>query len=188
MANLIMGIIESIIAFFKDRRTDLDKPLTLLGKNYYNVRDKVYSSRYEPGEVDGGLEYSRYDEEDSNVKSCIWLTVKIINTIGFHEEDELIHRAGKRYIDEDENFADEIIRAATAGLTRVRGKEGTYYHYDDETYLRVEKYYDSIDERWIVEVEYIRHKPAKKKKEPSRRTVSEDRERIMRDIENHLRG
>ena len=61
-----------------------------------------------------------------------------------------------------------------------------YYHLDDITYMNVRKEYDIYDELWTVTVEYIRHKPAGRKKVPRKRTIAEDRQRILQDVDAQI--
>ena len=193
----MMYLFDKILRFFGIRRIDLDKPLTLLGHYYYDVHDKVYRSAYSIyDDVDRGLYYYRNDEEDSGVQVCQWESIKIISTV-IHDDNDMVLRAGKIYIDKDRNFVDNVIAAVTSGKRRIRRKVcyqhydpdelDVYYHYSDEVYLRVRKEYDKFECNWKAEVEYILCKPAKTKfPVPHRRTSSEDRDRIMNDINSNI--
>ena len=176
---------------------DLDRPLTLLGHYYYDVRDKVYHSAYSIyDDVDWGLYYYRNDEEDPGVLVCQWESIKIISTV-IHDDNDMVLRAGKIYIDKDKNFVDEVIAGVTAGKRKVHRKIryphyepdelDVYYRYNDDVFLRVRKEYDKFERNWKAEIEYILGKPAKAKfPVPHRRTVSDDRNRIMDDISKNL--
>lgn len=188
-----MSVVDSIVSFFRKRRVNLDKPLTLLGKDYFKMLDKINSSisHSEYGDLNRGITYLRNDEEDRNVYICVWETVKIISFIE-HDDNDVIFKAGKIYRDKEESFIDDIVKSFTAGRSRVQGRisyphydadDGDdYYHLDDITYMNVRKEYDIYDELWTVTVEYIRHKPAGRKKVPRKRTIAEDRQRILQDV------
>lgn len=192
-----MSLFASILRVFGIKVMDPDKPLTLLGQYYYDVQDKIYQGRFGiDSDVDWGIDYYNYDEEDPNVLECVWETRRILCTVR-HDNNDIVVRAGKIYYDKSEKFIDQIISNVTAGKSKVRGRlryfhydpdtDGGHYHYDDDIYLRVYKEYDKYAELWHVEVEYIYHKPTKSKfPTGDRRSVSEDRQRIMNDIENHL--
>ena len=192
-----MSLFDKILRFFGIRRIDLDKPMTLLGHYYYDVQDKVYHSAYSIyDDVDWGLYYYRNDEEDPGVQVCQWESIKIISTV-IHDDNDMVLRAGKIYIDKDKNFVDEVIAGVTSGKNKMRRKVryphyeadelDVYYHYNDDVCLRVRKEYDKYERNWKAEVEYILCKPAKAKfPVPQRRAVSDDRNRIMNDINNNL--
>ena len=192
-----MSLFDKILRFFGIRRIDLDKPITLLGHNYYDVQDKVYHSAYSIyDDVDWGLYYYRNDEEDPGVQVCQWESIKIISTV-IHDDNDMVLRAGKIYIDKDKNFVDEVIAEVTSGKNKMRRKVryphyeadelDVYYHYNDDVCLRVRKEYDKYERNWKAEVEYILCKPAKAKfPVPQRRAVSDDRNRIMDDITKNL--
>ena len=192
-----MSLFDKILRFFGIRRIDLDKPMTLLGHYYYDVQDKVYHSAYSIyDDVDWGLYYYRNDEEDPGVQVCQWESIKIISTV-IHDDNDMVLRAGKIYIDKDKNFVDEVIAGVTSGKNKMRRKVryphyeadelDVYYHYNDNVCLRVRKEYDKYERNWKAEVEYILCKPAKAKfPVPQRRTVSDDRNRIMDDITKNL--
>lgn len=192
-----MSLFDKILRFFGIRRIDLDKPMTLLGHYYYDVQDKVYHSAYSIyDDVDWGLYYYRNDEEDPGVQVCQWESIKIISTV-IHDDNDMVLRAGKIYIDKDKNFVDEVIAGVTAGKRKMRRKVryqhyeadelDVYYHYNDDVCLRVRKEYDKYERNWKAEVEYILCKPAKAKfPVPQRRAVSDDRNRIMDDITKNL--
>lgn len=192
-----MSFLDKFLRVLGIRRIDLDKPLTLLGHYYYDVHDKVYRSAYSIyDDIDWGLYYYRNDEEDPGVQVCQWESIKIISTV-IHDNNDMVLRAGKIYIDKDRNFVDDVIAAVTAGKRRVRRKVryqhyepdelDVYYHYSDEVYLRVRKEYDKFERNWKAEIEYILREPAKAKfPVPHRRTTSEDRDRIMNDINSNL--
>ena len=192
-----MSLFDKILRFFGIRRIDLDKPMTLLGHYYYDVQDKVYHSAYSIyDDVDWGLYYYRNDEEDPGVQVCQWESIKIISTV-IHDDNDMVLRAGKIYIDKDKNFVDEVIAGVTSGKNKMRRKVryphyeadelDVYYHYNDDVCLRVRKEYDKYERNWKAEVEYILCKPAKAKfPVPQRRAVSDDRNRIMNDITKKL--
>ena len=192
-----MSLFDKILRFFGIRRIDLDKPMTLLGHYYYDVQDKVYHSAYSIyDDVDWGLYYYRNDEEDPGVQVCQWESIKIISTV-IHDDNDMVLRAGKIYIDKDKNFVDEVIAGVTSGKNKMRRKVryphyeadelDVYYHYNDDVCLRVRKEYDKYERNWKAEVEYILCKPAKSKFPfPKRRAVSDDRNRIMDDITKNL--
>lgn len=192
-----MSLFDKILRFFGIRRIDLDKPMTLLGHYYYDVQDKVYHSAYSIyDDVDWGLYYYRNDEEDPGVQVCQWESIKIISTV-IHDDNDMVLRAGKIYIDKDKNFVDEVIAGVTSGKNKMRRKVryphyeadelDVYYHYNDDVCLRVRKEYDKYERNWKAEVEYILCKPAKAKfPVPKRRAVSDDRNRIMDDITKNL--
>lgn len=192
-----MSLFDKILRFFCIRRIDLDKPMTLLGHYYYDVQDKVYHSAYSIyDDVDWGLYYYRNDEEDPGVQVCQWESIKIISTV-IHDDNDMVLRAGKIYIDKDKNFVDEVIAGVTSGKNKMRRKVryphyeadelDVYYHYNDDVCLRVRKEYDKYERNWKAEVEYILCKPAKAKfPVPQRRAVSDDRNRIMDDITKNL--
>ena len=192
-----MSFLDKFLRVLGIRRIDLDKPLTLLGHYYYDVRDKVYHSAYSIyDDVDWGLYYYRNDEEDPGALVCQWESIKIISTV-IHDDNDMVLRAGKIYIDKDKNFVDKVIAGVTAGKRQVHRKIryphyepdelDVYYHYSDEVYLRVRKEYDKFECNWKAEVEYILCKPAKAKfPVPHRRTSSEDRDRIMNDINSNI--
>lgn len=192
-----MSLFDKILRFFGIRRIDLDKPMTLLGHYYYDVQDKVYHSAYSIyDDVDWGLYYYRNDEEDPGVQVCQWESIKIISTV-IHDDNDMVLRAGKIYIDKDKNFVDEVIAGVTSGKNKMRRKVryphyeadelDVYYHYNDDVCLRVRKEYDKYERNWKAEVEYILCKPTKAKfPVPQRRAVSDDRNRIMDDITKNL--
>ena len=192
-----MSLFDKILRFFGIRRIDLDKPMTLLGHYYYDVQDKVYHSAYSIyDDVDWGLYYYRNDEEDPGVQVCQWESIKIISTV-IHDDNDMVLRAGKIYIDKDKNFVDEVIAEVTSGKNKMRRKVryphyeadelDVYYHYNNDVCLRVRKEYDKYERNWKAEVEYILCKPAKAKfPVPQRRAVSDDRNRIMDDITKNL--
>lgn len=192
-----MSLFDKILRFFGFRRINLDKPMTLLGHYYYDVQDKVYHSAYSIyDDVDWGLYYYRNDEEDPGVQVCQWESIKIISTV-IHDDNDMVLRAGKIYIDKDKNFVDEVIAGVTFGKNKMRRKVryphyeadelDVYYHYNNDVCLRVRKEYDKYERNWKAEVEYILCKPAKAKfPVPQRRAVSDDRNRIMDDITNNL--
>ena len=192
-----MSLFDKILRFFGIRRIDLDKPMTLLGHYYYDVQDKVYHSAYSIyDDVDWGLYYYRNDEEDPGVQVCQWESIKIISTV-IHDDNDMVLRAGKIYIDKDKNFVDEVIAGVTSGKNKMRRKVryphyeadelDVYYHYNDDVCLRVRKEYDKYERNWKAEVEYILCKPVKAKFPiPQRRAVSDDRNRIMDDITKNL--
>lgn len=192
-----MNLFDKFLRFLGIRRIDLDRPLTLLGHYYFDVRDKVYHSCYAIyDEVDWGLYYNSYDEEDPGVTECAWETIKIISTV-IHDDNDMVLRAGRIYLDQDKDFIDELIASVVEGKKRVRRKvhyphyepdeDDIYYHYDDDVYLRVRKEYDEYEGTWKAEVEYILRKPAKGKfPATSKRTLSEDRSRIMDDVRKNL--
>ena len=192
-----MSLFDKILRFFGIRRFDLDKPMTLLGHYYYDVQDKVYHSAYSIyDDVDWGLYYYRNDEEDPGVQVCQWESIKIISTV-IHDDNDMVLRAGKIYIDKDKNFVDEVIAGVTSGKNKMRRKVryphyeadelDVYYHYNNDVCLRVRKEYDKYERNWKAEVEYILCKPAKAKfPVPQRRAVSDDRNRIMDDITKNL--
>ena len=192
-----MSLFDKILRFFGIRRIDLDKPMTLLGHYYYDVQDKVYHSAYSIyDDVDWGLYYYRNDEEDPGVQVCQWESIKIISTV-IHDDNDMVLRAGKIYIDKDKNFVDEVIAEVTSGKNKMRRKVryphyeadelDVYYHYNDDVCLRVRKEYDKYERNWKAEVEYILCRPAKAKfPVPQRRAVSDDRNRIMDDITKNL--
>ena len=192
-----MSLFDKILRFFGIRRIDLDKPMTLLGHYYYDVQDKVYHSAYSIyDDVDWGLYYYRNDEEDPGVQVCQWESIKIISTV-IHDDNDMVLRAGKIYIDKDKNFVDEVIAGVTSGKNKMRRKVryphyeadelDVYYHYNDDVCLRVRKEYDKYERNWKAEVEYILCKTAKAKfPVPQRRAVSDDRNRIMDDITKNL--
>lgn len=192
-----MSLFDKILRFFGIRRIDLDKPITLLGHYYYDVQDKVYHSAYSIyDDVDWGLYYYRNDEEDPGVQVCQWESIKIISTV-IHDDNDMVLRAGKIYIDKDKNFVDEVIAGVTSGKNKMRRKVryphyeadelDVYYHYNNDVCLRVRKEYDKYERNWKAEVEYILCKPSKAKfPVPQRRAVSDDRNRIMDDITKNL--
>ena len=190
-------LFDKFLRFLGIRIIDLDRPLTLLGHYYYDVLDKVYKSRYAIyDEVDWGLHYNSYDEEDPGVTECVWETIKIISTV-IHDDNDMVLRAGRIYLDHDKDFIDELIDNVTDGKKRIRRKvhyphyapdeHDFYYHYNDEVYLRVRKEYDKYEDNWRAEIEYILRKPVKGKFQSTpKRTVSQNRNRIMDDINNNL--
>ena len=192
-----MSFLDKFLRVLGIRRIDLDKPLTLLGHYYYDVRDKVYHSAYSIyDDVDWGLYYYRNDEEDPGALVCQWESIKIISTV-IHDDNDMVLRAGKIYIDKDKNFVDKVIAGVTAGKRQVHRKIryphyepdelDVYYRYNDDVFLRVRKEYDKFERNWKAEIEYILGKPAKAKfPVPHRRTVSDDRNRIMDDISKNL--
>lgn len=192
-----MNLFDKFLRVLGIRRMDLDRPLTLLGHYYYDVRDKVYHSAYSIyDDVDWGLYYYRNDEEDPGALVCQWESIKIISTV-IHDDNDMVLRAGKIYIDKDKNFVDMVIAGVTAGKRKVHRKiryphyepdeQDVYYRYNDDVFLRVRKEYDKFERNWKAEIEYILGKPAKAKfPVPHRRTVSDDRNRIMDDISKNL--
>ena len=192
-----MSFLDKFLRVLGIRRIDLDKPLTLLGHYYYDVRDKVYHSAYSIyDDVDWGLYYYRNDEEDPGALVCQWESIKIISTV-IHDDNDMVLRAGKIYIDKDKNFVDTVIAGVTAGKRKVHRKIryphyepdelDVYYRYNDDVFLRVRKEYDKFERNWKAEIEYILGKPAKAKfPVPHRRTISDDRNRIMDDISKNL--
>ena len=192
-----MNLFDKFLRVLGIRRMDLDRPLTLLGHYYYDVRDKVYHSAYSIyDDVDWGLYYYRNDEEDPGALVCQWESIKIISTV-IHDDNDMVLRAGKIYIDKDKNFVDTVIAGVTAGKRKVHRKiryphyepdeQDVYYSYNDDVFLRVRKEYDKFERNWKAEIEYILGKPAKAKfPVPHRRTVSDDRNRIMDDISKNL--
>ena len=192
-----MNLFDKFLRVLGIRRIDLDKPLTLLGHYYFDVRDKVYHSMYSIyDDVDWGLYYYRNDEEDPGVLVCQWESIKIISTV-IHDDNDMVLRAGKIYIYKDKNFVDEVIAGVTAGKRKVHRKIryphyepdelDVYYRYNDDVFLRVRKEYDKFERNWKAEIEYILGKPAKAKfPVPHKRTVSDDRNRIMDDISKNL--
>ena len=142
-----MSFLDKFLRVLGIRRIDLDKPLTLLGHYYYDVHEKVYRSAYSIyDDVDWGIYYYRNDEEDPGVQVCQWESIKIISTV-IHDDNDMVLRAGKIYIDKDKNFVDEVIAGVTAGKRRVHRKIryqhyetdelDVYYHYSDDVFLRV---------------------------------------------------
>ena len=192
-----MNLFDKFLRVLGIRRMDLDRPLTLLGHYYYDVRDKVYHSAYSIyDDIDWGLYYYRNDEEDPGALVCQWESIKIISTV-IHDDNDMVLRAGKIYIDKDKNFVDTVIAGVTAGKRKVHRKiryphyepdeQDVYYSYNDDVFLRVRKEYDKFERNWKAEIEYILGKPAKAKfPVPHRRTVSDDRNRIMDDISKNL--
>ena len=192
-----MNLFDKFLRVLGIRRMDLDRPLTLLGHYYYDVRDKVYHSAYSIyDDVDWGLYYYRNDEEDPGALVCQWESIKIISTV-IHDDNDMVLRAGKIYIDKDKNFVDMVIAGVTAGKRKVHRKIryphyepdelDVYFRYNDDVFLRVRKEYDKFERNWKAEIEYILGKPAKAKfPVPHRRTVSDDRNRIMDDISKNL--
>ena len=192
-----MSFLDKFLRVLGIRRIDLDIPLTLLGHYYYDVRDKVYHSAYSIyDDVDWGLYYYRNDEEDPGALVCQWESIKIISTV-IHDDNDMVLRAGKIYIDKDKNFVDKVIAGVTAGKRQVHRKIryphyepdelDVYYRYNDDVFLRVRKEYDKFERNWKAEIEYILGKSAKAKfPVPHRRTVSDDRNRIMDDISKNL--
>ena len=192
-----MNLFDKFLRVLGIRRIDLDRPLTLLGHYYYDVRDKVYHSAYSIyDDVDWGLYYYRNDEEDPGALVCQWESIKIISTV-IHDDNDMVLRAGKIYIDKDKNFVDMVIAGVTAGKRKVHRKIryphyepdelDVYYRYNDDVFLRVRKEYDKFERNWKAEIEYILGKPAKAKfPVPHKRTISYDRNRIMDDISKNL--
>lgn len=193
----MMNIFDKLLLLFGIRRINLDKPLTLLGHYYYDVCDMVYKSPYGIyDDVDWGIYYYSSREDDSGRLECPWESIKIISTV-IHDDNDMVLRAGKIYLDNDKRFVDELIAGITAGKHRVRRKvcyphyeqdeHDVYYHYNDDVWLRVRKEYDEYECIWKAEIEYILHKSAKSKfPRPQMRTQAEDRSRIMDDIKNNL--
>ena len=199
-----MAFIDKILGFFGIRRINLDKPLTLLGQNYYKVVDKISSSAYGVDEdVDWGVVYYAYREEDPNVMVCQWETIKIMNTI-LHDETDRVVAAGKIYIDKDERFLEDIVRKVTSDKRRVHGRihyrhfgiydedEEQYYHVNDDMYLLIYRESGIYDYGHSLTVQYVlRNQPKVASRNPGRatkkpRTLIEDRERIMNDLEKHI--
>ena len=199
-----MSLIGKILALFGIRRILLDKPLSLLGQDYFKVIDKIAQGYYsEVEDVDWGVNYIRNDEEDRNVYVCQWETIKIMNTI-LHDEMDRVVAAGRIYIDHDERFLEEIVRKVTSGKRRVHGKiyyrhfgmyddiDEKYYYVNDDVYLLVYRESDRYDHGHSLIVQYVlrdqpkvsSRKPGKATKRP--RTLGEDRQRIMNDLEKHI--
>ena len=199
-----MAILDKILGFFGIRRINLDKPLTLLGQYYYKVLDKIYSSAYGLEEdVDWGVIYYGYQEQDPNVIVCQWETIKIMNTV-LHDETDRVVAAGRIYIDQDERFLEEIVKKVTSGKRRVHGKihyrhfgmyddlDEKYYYVNDDVYLLVYRESGRYDHGHSLIVQYVlrdqpkvsSRKPGKATKRP--RTLGEDRQRIMNDLEKHI--
>lgn len=204
-----MRIIDKILGVFGIRRIILDKPLTLLGQDSDKVLDKINESREYGWEedIDWEVRYTMNGEEDPNVSVCQWETVKIMHTFKFDETDKVVS-AGRIYIDKDERFLEEIIRKVTSGRRRVYGKvnyrhfglhdkdDEMYYHNDDDTYLLIYKESGEFDQGHSLRVEYaLKDSPKQdydncwwkgRRKASAPRTVGEDRQRIMRDVDENL--
>lgn len=199
-----MEIIDKVLSIFGIRRIILDKPLTLLEQDSGKVLDKIIDSTLYGWEedLDWEIRYTAHGEEDPNVNVCQWETVKIMHTFKFDESDKVVS-AGRIYIDKDERFLEEIIRKVTSGRRRVYGKvnyrhfgfhdsdDEMYYHYDDNTYLLVYKESGEFDHGHSLRVEYVlKDTPdigwGRGGKKARTRTVSEDRQRILKDLENHI--
>lgn len=203
-----MTFIDRIFDILGIRRIVLDKPLTLLGQDSGRVLNKISASRDFGWEedIDWEIRYTRNDEEDRNVYVCQWETVKIIHTFKFDESEKVVS-AGRIYIDKDERFLEEIIRKVTSGRRRVYGKvnyrhfglhdsdDEMYYHYDDDTYLLIYKESGEFDHGHSLRVEYVlKENPMdytsggwrRDGRKARTRTIGEDRQRILEDIENHI--
>lgn len=196
-----MSFWDKILGFFGIRRILLDKPLSLLGQYYYKVLDKVYASAYGIQEdIDWGVAYYSYKEEDPNVIVCQWESIKIMHTIK-HDESDRIVAAGRIYIDKEKAFLEEIVKKVTSGRRRVYGKvdyrhfgmydesEEEYYHYNDDMYILVYRDSDAYDYGHSVTIEYVLRDYVRKKgdrKSPSPRSLGEDRRRIMSDFDDNF--
>lgn len=204
-----MGMIDRILGLIGIRRLVLDKPLTLLGRDSGKVLDKISASRDFGWEedMDREVRYTRNDEEDRNVYVCQWETVKIIHTFKFDEADKVVS-AGRIYIDRDEAFLDEIVKKVTSRMRRAHGRihyrhfgfhdpdDEMYYHYNDDVYLLIYKESGEFDYGHSLRVEYVlKDKPASENdsgwgrgagKKPRARTVGEDRQRILNDVNENF--
>ena len=203
-----MTFIDRIFDILGIRRIVLDKPLTLLGQDSGRVLNKISASRDFGWEedIDWEIRYTRNDEEDRNVYVCQWETVKIIHTFKFDESDKVVS-AGRIYIDQDDAFLDEIAKKVTSGLKRVYGRvnyrhfgfhdpgDEIYYHYNDDVYLLIYRESGEFDHGKSLRVEYVLKDIPRDNseirwgrggKKARTRTVGEDRQRILKDIENHI--
>lgn len=199
-----MSIVDKILGFFGIRRIHLDKPLSLLGQYYYKVLDKIYSSPYGLEEdVDWGVIYYSYAEEDPSVIICQWETIKIMQTV-LHDESDQVVAAGRIYIDQDDCFLDNIAASVTSGKRRVHGRvhyrhlgmygdDEQYYYLNDDMYLLIARESGTYEQGHSLIVQYvlrndIKSRTGKSGKTNSRpRTLGEDRQRIMKDVEKHIR-
>lgn len=196
-----MTILDRLLGFFGIRRILLHKPLTLLGQYYYDVLDRIYASPYGIEEdIDWGLMYYSYDEEDPAVQVCVWETRKILHTVK-HDKDDRVVAAGKVYIDKDKDFLESLVSRAVSGKRRVYGKvdychyglydesEEEYYVYNDDVYIMVYRESGAYEQGHSVTIEYVqRDTSATGHKEnrgisSARRCVADDRRRILADLE-----
>ena len=199
-----MAIIDKILGFFGIRRIILEKPLTLLEQDCAKVLDKINASRDFSWEedMDREVRYTRNDEEDRNVYVCQWETVKIIHTFKFDEDDKVVS-AGRIYIDQDDAFLEEIVKKVTSGLKRVYGKvnyrhfgfhdsdDEVYYRYNDDVYLMIYRESGEFDHGHSLRVEYVlndsaTYKEWNRKKGSPPRSLSDDRQRILSDMNKNL--
>lgn len=199
-----MTILDRILDFVGIKRINLDQPLSLLGKYYHKVMDKVYASPYGIEEdIDWGVMYYKFDEENPNVQVCAWETRKIVHTIK-HDEKHRVVAAGRCYIDKDKDFLEGIVKKVTAGKRRIYGKVDychygrydssgeEYYSYNDDVYILVYRDSYAYDHGHCVFIEYVlRDKPEIKarrtgKKSSRPRTIKDDRERMMNDVKKHM--
>ena len=201
----VMTLIDRILGFFGIPRIKLDSPLSLLGKDFNKVMDKVYASPYGIEEdIEWGMMYYRYDEEDPNTEVCAWETRKILHTLK-HDNDDRVVAAGKVYIDKDKEFLEKLARKAVSGRRRIYGKvdychygrygdlDEEYYQYDDDIYIMVFRESGAYDHGHSVTIEYVLKDSArgKRKKESphessSPRGLAEDRCRIISDLEKNF--
>lgn len=203
-----MAFIDRIFYILGIRRIVLDKPLTLLGQDSNKVLNKISASRDFGWEedLDREIRYTRNDEEDRNVYVCQWETVKIIHTFKFDESEKVVS-AGRIYIDQDDAFLDDIVRKVTSGLKRAYGKisyrhfgfhdpdDEIYYHYNDDVYLLIYRESGEFDHGKSLRVEYVlKDIPrdnseigwGRDDKKARTRTVGEDRQRILNDVNENL--
>lgn len=164
-----MAFIDRIFYILGIRRIVLDKPLTLLGQDLNKVLNKISASR------------------------------------DFGWEEDLDREI--RYTRNDEAFLEDIIRKVTSGKRRAYGKinyrhfglhdpdDEMYYHYDDKVYLMIYKESCEFDYGHSLRVEYVlKDIPedfscngwGKDGRKARTRTIGEDRQRILKDIENHI--
>ena len=203
-----MAFIDRIFYILGIRRIVLDKPLTLLGQDSNKVLNKISASRDFGWEedLDREIRYTRNDEEDRNVYVCQWETVKIIHTFKFDESEKVVS-AGRIYIDQDDAFLDDIVRKVTSGLKRAYGKisyrhfgfhdpdDEIYYHYNDDVYLLIYRESGEFDHGKSLRVEYVLKDIPRDNseigwgrgdKKARTRTVGEDRQRILNDVNENL--
>jgi hypothetical protein len=147
-----------MFGFLFKNRFDLDKPLTLLGKYYFDIQNKLSKKGYNIFEEnDNDLTYFKDSYADSTEEFSGWLNVRVMCNVKYLENpnyDHVIFSAGKIFFDESESVIDNIINEITFGKCIVNKKK-KLYDYNSDAYLKVNKYYDDYYDRWYCEIDYI---------------------------------
>ena len=111
-------------------------------------------------------------------------------------------------LDKPLTFLDEIVKKVTSGKRRAHGRihychfgfldpdDEMYYHYNDDVYLLIYKESGEFDYGHSLRVEYVlKNKPVSENnsgwgrgagKRPRSRTIGEDRQRILNDVNENL--